>query len=590
MSHFLILETERGIALIAAVFLIVVFGFLGVTVVSLVGTQGFSAMNDVRSDQAFFIAAGGMQMARYQFETGTPCAGLTNAVPTALGAGSFTTVGTAYNPVITLVDQAGGINSSAATIPVDSIAGYAPHGRIRIDAESIDYTGTAWAFDMSGSIRGPTATSFTGARRGAAGSTAAAHADNAPVAQSQCLIRATGQVNNLAGNTQRVVERAIPMGVSVQTGTATVTIDGTVTVNIPSAVNPVRSFLIFNARHNSNRPVGSYVRGRIASATTLEFVRVTNEGAGRPPINVQWYVVEYDSGVSVQRGSVDQEDNSGAAGVQINVPLTPLGAVNRAFVTWSKTPTDTDVDYSFNDPVLGEITAVNNLQFRVDTEADTHTIWWQVIEYTTPGVVNVQDGTTTFPANPAPGVLTRTITPATALNPANSFVLVGFRATDGPSYVGARMLRAQINAGGNIVIDRGTVGTPGPRQSITEAHWQAVSLLDGSMVQGGSENFPNGDAQEVVALGTPVDPDRSIVFASVQPVSGQSMGSSPYSAAGDTDIIGVGSVTMTLTGTPMANQITMDRNNTVSSTDIGWFVVQFASGNRPPIDWVELFQ
>ncbi|MDC4223501.1 MAG: hypothetical protein MPW14_10540 [Candidatus Manganitrophus sp.] len=572
-----IFKTEQGIALIAAVFLIVVFGFLGLVVVSLVGTQGFSSMNEVKSSQALFIAEGGMERAILQFRAGVACAALTNVGPTGLGAGSFTILGTLFRPVSTLINQGGGINNNVTTIPVDSTAGYASHGRIRIDNEWIDYRGT-------------TATSFTGARRGAAGSTAAAHADNAPVAQSQCLIRATGQVNNLAGNTQRVVERAIPMGVSVQTGTATVTIDGTVTVNIPSAVNPVRSFLIFNARHNSNRPVGSYVRGRIASATTLEFVRVTNEGAGRPPINVQWYVVEYDSGVSVQRGSVDQEDNSGAAGVQINVPLTPLGAVNRAFVTWSKTPTDTDVDYSFNDPVLGEITAVNNLQFRVDTEADTHTIWWQVIEYTTPGVVNVQDGTTTFPANPAPGVLTRTITPATALNPANSFVLVGFRATDGPSYVGARMLRAQINAGGNIVIDRGTVGTPGPRQSITEAHWQAVSLLDGSMVQGGSENFPNGDAQEVVALGTPVDPDRSIVFASVQPVSGQSMGSSPYSAAGDTDIIGVGSVTMTLTGTPMANQITMDRNNTVSSTDIGWFVVQFASGNRPPIDWVELFQ
>lgn len=239
------------------------------------------------------------------------CAALTNVGPTGLGRKLYhfgDTLSAGFH-----ADQSGrGINNNVTTIPVDSTAGYASHGRIRIDNEWIDYRGT-------------TATSFTGARRGAAGSTAAAHADNAPVAQSQCLIRATGQVNNLAGNTQRVVERAIPMGVSVQTGTATVTIDGTVTVNIPSAVNPVRSFLIFNARHNSNRPVGSYVRGRIASATTLEFVRVTNEGAGRPPINVQWYVVEYDSGVSVQRGSVDQEDNSGAAGVRSMCPLHPLG-------------------------------------------------------------------------------------------------------------------------------------------------------------------------------------------------------------------------------------------------------------------------
>ena len=156
------------------------------------------------------------------------------------------------------------------------------------------------------------------------------------------------------------------------------------------------------------------------------------------------------------------------------------------------------------------------------------------------------------------------------------------------------MLRAQINAAGSIVIDRAVGG-----QNISEAFWQSVTLLDGSSVQGGSENFPANDPQEIVALGTPVDPDRSVAFASVQPTSGQSMGSTPYggTAAQDVDIIGVGSVTMALTGAPMANQITMDRdaavqavNPALTSADIGWFVVQFASGTPTPIDWIEVFR
>ncbi|WDT77125.1 MAG: hypothetical protein MPW16_07865 [Candidatus Manganitrophus sp.] len=420
-------KTERGIALIAAVFMIVVFGFIGIALVSLVGTQGFSSMNEVKSDQALFVAEGGMERAMYMFRTGIACAALTNLVPTALGAGSFTVIGTLSRPVSTLINQGGGINNTVTTIPVDSTAGYASHGRLRIDTEWIDYNGV-------------TATTFLNAQRGAGGSVAAAHADNAPIAQSQCLIRVTGTVSSPAGNAQRVIERAIPMGVSVQSGIATVSINGTVTVNIPSAVVPARSFLIFNARHNSNRPVGSYVRGRIASATTLEFVRVTNEGAGMPPINIRWYVVEYDSGVSVQRGQTTQSAttvNLGAA-----QGFAGVAAVNRAFVTWSKTPTNTDVDYSFNDPIIGEITATNNLQFRVDTAAATHIIWWQVIEYTN-GAITVQDGTTTFPNN----ILIRNLAPATPLNAANSFVLVGYRTSDGPIDVGARMLRAQINAG-----------------------------------------------------------------------------------------------------------------------------------------------
>lgn len=64
MSHLFILKTEGGIALIAAIFMIVVFGFIGISIVSLVGTQGFSAMNEVKSDQAFFIAEGGAEFAQ----------------------------------------------------------------------------------------------------------------------------------------------------------------------------------------------------------------------------------------------------------------------------------------------------------------------------------------------------------------------------------------------------------------------------------------------------------------------------------------------------------------------------------------------
>lgn len=564
MKRLLPIKTERGIALLGSVFLIVVIGFFGVMIVSLVGTQSFTALNEVSSTNSFYVAEAGIEQAMYQFWRGTSCAGLTNAVPTALGTGSFTTTGTLFRPPSTTLTA--GINNNVTTIPVASTAGYAPHGRIRIEQEYIDYSGI-------------TAASFTGARRGAGGSAAAAHANNLPMAQSQCLIRSVGTMGGALGNSQRIVERAVPLGVSVQTNAAPVVlnINGTVTVNLPTAVDPARAFLIFNARSNSNRPTGSFVRGRIATPTTLEFVRVTNEGAGMPPINIQWYVVEYTTGVSVQRGQLSQNNATN----NVAIP-TPLGAVNRAFVTWSKTPTNTDVDYAENDPILGEITSVNNVQFRSQQAAATHTIWWQVVELTSPGAINVQDGTTTLVGGGGVS-LSRTITPPTAVNPANTFVLVGFRTSGGGADVGARMLRAQLDGAGNIIIDRNISGSP---DNITEIHWQAVSLLDGSVVQGGTENFPAGDAQETMALATTVDPARSVAFASVQPVAGQSMGRTPYN--GD-DVIGVGSVTMTISAA--GNQLTMDRNNTASSTDIGWFVVQFANGSQAasqrPIDWVE---
>ena len=62
---------------------------------------------------------------------------------------------------------------------------------------------------------------------------------------------------------------------TLQSGTTTSTANGLTTVTIAS-VNTAKAFLLFSTRHDSNRPVGSEVSGRIASSTTLEFVSPTN--------------------------------------------------------------------------------------------------------------------------------------------------------------------------------------------------------------------------------------------------------------------------------------------------------------------------
>jgi hypothetical protein len=135
------------------------------------------------------------------------------------------------------------------------------------------------------------------------------------------------------------------------------------------------------------------------------------------------------------------------------------------------------------------------------------------------------------------------------------------------------MLRAQLTNSTTITIDRAVGGT----DNISEIVWQAVELKDGSSVQRGSQAFAAGTAQQVVALSPPFDPNRSIAFASAQPVGGQNMGRSSYT--GD-DVIGVGCVTMALG----VNGITMDRNNTAGAADIGWFAVQFKTRRATRVD------
>lgn len=62
----------------------------------------------------------------------------------------------------------GAINNSVTTITVDSTQGYGATGEVIIDSERITYTGK-------------TSTTFTGCTRGANGSSAASHSDNANV-------------------------------------------------------------------------------------------------------------------------------------------------------------------------------------------------------------------------------------------------------------------------------------------------------------------------------------------------------------------------------------------------------------------------
>ena len=335
----------------------------------------------------------------------------------------------------------------------------------------------------------------------------------------------------------------------VQHGTAVSSGNGTVTVGI-SAVDPGKSFLVFSSRSSSNRPPGSMLIGRLnATGTAVEFVRNTNETS---TIDIQWSVVEFLSGVSVQRGEVTQGSTT------LNVPITPVASTSQAFVLWSKVPGAGHYVWSLDDPILGELTSTSNLQFRVNQASSSHVIAWQVVEFTNAADIHVQKGSTSLPGATA----SVDIALPTPVDASKAFVLAGFRTAGSGSDVGERMIRAQIIDGNTLRIDRSRTG-----DSLTEIVWQVVELKDGSSVQHGNQSFAAGATQRSVAI-TPVDANRSIAFASVQAAAGQSLGRAAYNFD---DIIGEASATLGLS----AASIDIRRNSARDSADIGWFVVTF---------------
>lgn len=184
-------KKQRGVSIIAAVFIIVILAFMGTMFVSLIGTDSLTAVNDVRSTQALFVAGGGGEFARFQFKSGTLCDALiNNNIP--LGQGAFSTSGQRFGPLGTTLTSA--ITNADSVIPVAAIAGFAPQGRIRIDDEEINYSGTS---TFPGDCAPYGQPCFTRAKRGVSGTAAAAHNTiGTAVTQDQCRIQSAGSVDN----------------------------------------------------------------------------------------------------------------------------------------------------------------------------------------------------------------------------------------------------------------------------------------------------------------------------------------------------------------------------------------------------------
>lgn len=290
----------------------------------------------------------------------------------------------------------------------------------------------------------------------------------------------------------------------VQSGTAVNSANGTLTVTL-SSIDPAKSFLIFETTSSSNRPVGFTVRGRIASATTIEFERVTNGVAPEPsPINIQWYVATFGSGVKVQRGEVTQ------SATIVNVPITAVASLSQAFVLWSKTPAAADPGWGSDDQVLADLTSTTNLPVRANVVNAAHIVSWQVVEFTNAADINVQRGTITTMTGTTTSV---TATLSQAVDTSKTFVLAGWQTSGAGPDIGARMLRTRLINPTTITIDRSISGSP---DDITEIAWQAIELKDGSFVCGGNASFAAGVASATVPILPAINTKRAIAFGSGQ--------------------------------------------------------------------------
>jgi len=370
-------------------------------------------------------------------------------------------------------------------------------------------------------------------------STAASH-DRPTVARSSNLILSLVLFLLLSIGTQTASAAVLQ---SVQSGTAVIS-DGNASSSVTiSSVDLSKSFLVFSVRHNVASPAGGHISGQLTSSTNIDFLRVgTNTD-----VTVEWTVVQFASGVTVQRGSELLDVTTK------NATLTSTDLA-RSFPIISHRIGGTTV--SDDDFARARLTSTTNLELSAYGPRPDSVVEWQVVEYTDAAV---QSGDVSFAA----GDSTKSVTGLSTFATDKAWLIYSYKSALGTTTnIGQKLVRGLVTGTTSVQFDRSQTG-----QAI-DLTWHLVEFQDDTGVQHANASFTSAQLQADVPIAA-VDPDWSFG------VGGYMMrgGKSPYNSS---DHPGAAWFTAELTS---GTNLRLRRDFTGSSTaDLGWSVIQFSPG------------
>ncbi len=334
---------------------------------------------------------------------------------------------------------------------------------------------------------------------------------------------------------------------SVQNGSVVMPISGSSaqTLNVTiSSVDLSRSILFFNYRGNSGQPGDGQVRGQLTSGTNIRFYRAN--ASSITALTVEWYVVEFQSGVTVQRGTLTGINSSSTVGISaVNL--------NNSFAMVSGSVGGNNNTYGRDDYFRTRLLNSTTLEIAHDQNSTSQTADWQVIEYTDStvqrGIGSLSD--TTLSVN----------IPITAVNLAKSMVVVSWRTN--ANGTGNNFIKARLTSPTQITIDRAVSG------SVIGYAWQVVEFTDGSSVEAGELSYSTSQSSQTATLPS-INTSRAVALLSS--AAGRWGGTHSFIS---TDETGPGMFTTDITN---STTLTVTRSNTGSvPAAVNWFVVQFGN-------------
>ena len=371
---------------------------------------------------------------------------------------------------------------------------------------------------------------------------------------------------------------------SVTSGTASLPNSATATQVALTGVDISKAFVLCSTRTANTTPDMALYTCDLNTGGAGGAARLTitpSAAPGNVTTRVQYYVVEFDAGVSVQRGTTTLNGTSGAGLTQ--TPAISSVDCTKSFVLTSvrsvNSNNNRDEQWKIR-ATLGSAaapctTTTTTLELaRIEGAAENVTVAWQVVTYEG---ASVQRGTSciggaaagcTTNAGGTSGLSNR-ITLGTPVDTSKSFIVATSTAGSAIAGVeGEHLMRAEFVSTGTSVTGvqfaRSQTVTTSNHQLLIS--YEVVTLSDGSTVQTGTGTITGTNATGTATLST-VDTTRAAVFFSV------SGGDGSASRQDDTSLTG------TLNGSDGASgsSITFTRLNTtnVGTISAAWFAVSF---------------
>ena len=299
---------------------------------------------------------------------------------------------------------------------------------------------------------------------------------------------------------------------SVQTGT--LTMSSTVqTATLGTAVNSTKAFIVCSSRTNSSAPTN-----RATCELSNTTVTVTTAVANASQV-VRWHVVEFDGGVSVQRGLANVA--TGTATVNQAITSVTLGKTFH-LLTERTAAADTATNADEQWTIRGQLTTATNLALTRNETGFTVTVAWQVIQMDD---ASVQRGLVDIAGGSASN--TQAIT---SVATGSSFLVFSRRgATTAAGIEANYQVRGQITSATQLTFTR--TGTTGA----TNISWEVVTMSDGTAVQRGtSSTAAVTDTTLNATLSPAIDTTTTIPWISASVTSGpttdQDLDASSWSA------------------------------------------------------------